>query len=177
MPEVSSAGIACRCNSPRPSPRARNSFKPWDAQAATWRRGMNSKPRSRLTCGGWQARSIRTWLVEWIKDPKAYWPATKMPNFRLSWEESEAAAAYLLSSSAPYTRPQYPGNGDVEAGKKLVEEIGCLGCHQINGTGNVFAPDLSRVAGKVQADWLFAWVKNPAGVSAADADAQFPPGR
>jgi mono/diheme cytochrome c family protein/outer membrane murein-binding lipoprotein Lpp len=102
-----------------------------------------------------------SWLVAWIKEPKAYWPATKMPNFRLSWEESEAAAAYLLSSSMPYNGPPYPGNGDVAAGKKLVEEVGCLGCHQINGTGNAFAPDLSQVAGKVKADWLFAWVKNP----------------
>jgi mono/diheme cytochrome c family protein len=101
------------------------------------------------------------WLVEWIKDPKAYWPATRMPNFRFSWEESEAAAAYLLSASAPYNGPKYPGNGDVEAGKKIVEEIGCLGCHQVNGTGNVFGPELSRLATKVNADWLFAWVKNP----------------
>jgi mono/diheme cytochrome c family protein len=102
-----------------------------------------------------------TWLVEWIKDPKAYWSHTKMPNFRLAWEEAEVAAAYLLSSSQPYTAPKYPGNGDVEAGKKLVEDLGCLGCHQIDGTGNVFAPDLSQVASKVQADWLFGWVKNP----------------
>ncbi|HEX9869246.1 MAG TPA: c-type cytochrome [Candidatus Tectomicrobia bacterium] len=102
-----------------------------------------------------------SWLVEWIKAPNAYWPATKMPNFLLSWEESEAAAAYLLSSAAPFAGPPYPGNGDVEAGKKVVEEIGCLGCHQINGTGNSFAPDLSRVGGKVNADWLFAWVRHP----------------
>jgi mono/diheme cytochrome c family protein len=102
-----------------------------------------------------------SWLVEWIKEPKAYWSATKMPNFRLSWEESEAAAAYLLSSSTPYNGPNLPGNGEVEAGKQLVEGIGCLGCHQINGIGNGFAPDLSQVGGKVKADWLFAWVKNP----------------
>jgi mono/diheme cytochrome c family protein len=102
-----------------------------------------------------------SWLVEWIKAPNEYWPATKMPNFLFSWEESEAAAAYLLSSSAPYIGPRYPGNGDAEAGKKVVEEIGCLGCHQINSTGNSFAPDLSRVGGKVNADWLFAWVKHP----------------
>lgn len=102
-----------------------------------------------------------SWLVGWVKEPKAYWPATKMPNFRLSWEESEAAAAYLLSSSMPYDGPKYPSNGDAEAGKKLVEAIGCAGCHQINGIGNAFAPDLSRVGGKVNADWLFAWVKNP----------------
>jgi mono/diheme cytochrome c family protein len=102
-----------------------------------------------------------SWLVEWIKEPKAYWAATKMPNFRFTWEEAEAAAAYLLSSSTPYDGPTYPGNGDAEAGKKLVAEIGCVGCHQINGTGHGFAPDLGRLAGKVNADWLFAWVKNP----------------
>jgi mono/diheme cytochrome c family protein len=102
-----------------------------------------------------------SWLVDWIKAPKEYWPGTKMPNFLLSWEESEAAAAYLLNSSTPYAGPRYPGNGETEAGKKIVEEIGCLGCHQINGTGSSFAPDLSRVGGKVNADWLFAWVRNP----------------
>ncbi len=102
-----------------------------------------------------------SWLVEWIKAPDQYWPGTKMPNFLLSWEESEAAAAYLLSASAAYDGARYAGNGEAEAGKKVVEEIGCLGCHQINGTGNAFAPDLSQVGGKVNADWLFAWVKHP----------------
>jgi len=101
------------------------------------------------------------WLVEWIKEPKAYWPQTKMPNFRFSWEQSAAAAAYLLSSAQPHTSPKYPGHGNVEAGKKLVEDLGCLGCHQINGAGNPFAPDLSRVASKVHDDWLFGWIKNP----------------
>jgi mono/diheme cytochrome c family protein len=101
------------------------------------------------------------WLVDWIKEPKAYWPYTKMPNFRLAREEAEAAAAYLLASSQPYSGPQDPGNGDPAAGQKLVEEIGCLGCHRIDDKGNTFAPDLSRVASKVNADWLFAWVKNP----------------
>jgi mono/diheme cytochrome c family protein len=101
------------------------------------------------------------WLVGWIKDPESYWPHAKMPNFRFSWEESAAAAAYLLSSAQPYTSAPYPGNGDVAAGKKLVEELGCLGCHQIDGTGHIFAPDLSHVASKVHADWLFSWVKNP----------------
>lgn len=101
------------------------------------------------------------WLVQWIKAPNEYWPHTKMPNFMFSWEESEAAAAYLLSSSSPYEGPKYPGNGEADAGKKLVQELGCLGCHRIDGTGNVFAPDLSSVGAKVNADWLFAWVKNP----------------
>jgi mono/diheme cytochrome c family protein len=102
-----------------------------------------------------------SWLVEWIKAPQEYWSATKMPHFLFSWEESEAAAAYLLSASSPYGGIRYPGNGDVESGKKIVEEIGCRGCHQINGSGNSFAPDLSRVGSKVKPDWLFSWVKHP----------------
>ena len=85
-----------------------------------------------------QGRSVVA--CQWIKEPKNYWPATKMPNFRFSWEESEAAAAYLLSSSTPYNGPKYPGNGNSETGKQLVESIGCLGCHQISGVGNAFAP-------------------------------------
>lgn len=106
------------------------------------------------------------WLVEWIKEPTAYLPQAKMPNFRFTPAESEAAASYLLASSQPFQGPQYPGNGDATAGQKLVGEIGCLGCHMIQGQGNNFAPELTRIASKSHANWLFAWLKNPQGYSA-----------
>jgi mono/diheme cytochrome c family protein len=102
-----------------------------------------------------------SWLVEWIQEPKSYWAHTKMPTFHFTREESQAAAAYLVNASRFSQGSTYPGNGDVAAGQKLVQEIGCLGCHQVNEVGNAFAPDLSHVASKVNADWLFAWIKNP----------------
>ena len=37
------------------------------------------------------------WVYNWVKDPKAVWADTKMPNLRLTDEESANVAAYLTS--------------------------------------------------------------------------------
>jgi cytochrome c2 len=134
-----------------------------------------------------------TWLVEWIKKPRAYLPKTKMPHFDLSDEDAVSIAAYLLRASQPMPelRSAYKAAAAVERGRKIVSTIGCLGCHRIPGIevkvqpagapsavspthalvsplappplpeDQGFAPDLSKIASKVNADWLFAWIKNP----------------
>lgn len=134
-----------------------------------------------------------TWLVEWIRKPRAYLPKTKMPHFDLSDEEALSIAAYLLRASQPIPelRGAYKAVAAVERGREIVSTIGCLGCHRIPGIEVKapptdaasavssthalvsllapppvpedldFAPDLSKIAGKVNADWLFAWIKNP----------------
>lgn len=123
-----------------------------------------------------------SWLVRWIMNPKDYLPRTKMPNFSLSQDEATSIAAYLLSSSEPELPPlaRHTG-GDQKKGKELVGKLGCLGCHRV---GNEFpappqpkpeemspaeailarfdpAPDLGQVGSKVNADWLFRWLKDP----------------
>ncbi len=40
----------------------------------------------------------RDWLFNWLKDPKHYSPDTRMPNLRLSDEEANDIARYLLAS-------------------------------------------------------------------------------
>jgi len=37
------------------------------------------------------------WLYNWIKDPKNYWEKTRMPNLRLSNQETKDITAYLMS--------------------------------------------------------------------------------
>jgi cytochrome c1 len=149
-----------------------------------------------------------SWLVRWVKDPKAYLPKTKMPSFGLSDEDALNVTAYLLSASQamPELRGAHRGGGSVERGREIVSAVGCLGCHRIaelqaraaspvaaaadagaaappggpvvpvpsrNGKRGALlgppappedwdhAPDLTRIASKVDAAWLFAWVKNP----------------
>jgi len=51
------------------------------------------------------------WLFAWLKDPKAYNPATRMPNLRLSDDEANDIAAFLL------TRPASPAFERVKAPK------------------------------------------------------------
>lgn len=48
-------------------------------------------------------------------------------------------------------------------GKKIIEELGCYGCHTIAGyeTKPKPAPDLRRVASKIDPGWMVEWIKNP----------------
>ncbi len=113
------------------------------------------------------------WLFRWIKNPKEYNAHTRMPNFRLSDEQSEAVTAYLMDVSSKnqfsYAKGAYVG-GDVKRGKQVVESAGCLGCHAIGentkvrearGTSYDIAPELTHVGGKVSPDWAYDWIRNP----------------
>lgn len=81
------------------------------------------------------------WIYSWVKNPKAMWPETKMPDLRLSDDEAANVTAYLLSlkSGASYPDPKY---GAQEAqklaaqGKELIAKYGCFGCHNIKGFEN-----------------------------------------
>jgi len=113
------------------------------------------------------------WVYRWVKEPRAYNPHTRMPNFRLTAEESEAVTAYLMNISSEekftFASPSVP-DGDAARGKRLVESVGCMGCHVIGettkvrekrGTSYDIAPELTRVGSKVNAAWAFDWVRNP----------------
>lgn len=45
---------------------------------------------------GVAAKVNREWLYGWIKDPKSYWPATRMPNLRLADQDAADIAAYMI---------------------------------------------------------------------------------
>ena len=49
------------------------------------------------------------------------------------------------------------------AGVKIVEEVGCYGCHPINGFRDMpkVAPDLTRVATKLDPSYLVSWIQYP----------------
>lgn len=50
-------------------------------------------------------------------------------------------------------------------GKKLFWNLGCTGCHAIQGfeTAPKVAPSLLKVGSKVNEEWLIAWIKDPRG--------------
>jgi mono/diheme cytochrome c family protein len=103
-----------------------------------------------------------SWLFRWIKKPKGYLPKTRMPDFGFSDEDALAATAYLLDASEKnYRLPASYESGDPDKGKKLFESVGCQGCHELNGKGESFGPDLSRIGNKVNADWLVTWISHP----------------
>ncbi|MFQ5579122.1 MAG: c-type cytochrome [Nitrospiria bacterium] len=50
---------------------------------------------------------------------------------------------------------------DADSGKILVEKIGCLNCHTIDGKGGEVAPDLSHAHERLQEEWLVRFLKKP----------------
>ncbi|RMD81810.1 MAG: hypothetical protein D6815_10825 [Candidatus Dadabacteria bacterium] len=124
------------------------------------------------------------WLVEWIQDPTAFRPRTRMPSFFLSREEAIAIAAYLLDASAEASRTWLaqeqpvalaPGGRQAlaEQGRRLIDSIGCRGCHGIapgEGASQVAegidtAPNLSRIGEKTSDEWMARWLADPRGFS------------
>ncbi len=50
-----------------------------------------------------------SWIYNWVKDPKAVWPETKMPNLRLTDGEAADITAYLSSlKNDPWTAKPLP---------------------------------------------------------------------
>ena len=46
-------------------------------------------------------------------------------------------------------------------GEALVEKIGCLNCHSLDGQGGQVAPDLNHVHERLHENWLFMFLKEP----------------
>lgn len=79
------------------------------------------------------------WLVRWIKDPKSYDPKTTMPDFRLTDEQAQDIAAYLITlkwedeEKIPGLTEKIKDPALIEKGENLVKNYGCFGCHPILG--------------------------------------------
>src|SRR3954462_13654237 len=81
------------------------------------------------------------WIYSWVKNPKAMWPETKMPDLRLSDAEAANVTAYLVTLKSDRTYPEPKSSrGEQQAlaaqGKELIAKYGCFGCHNIKGFEN-----------------------------------------
>ena len=108
------------------------------------------------------------WLTDWIKDPKAFRPTTKMPDFRLSEEESRAIAAYLWQHAEEINiagdETLRLDEEEYERGDFLFEHTGCLACHRYEEDAErTFAPNLARIGEKMRSAYLTEWILHPKG--------------
>ena len=102
----------------------------------------------------------------------------KMPFFGFTDQEAEAITTFVLSlTKEPIleqrTRALDAREADIEAGRHLIAEKNCTGCHIIEGRGGDIRtyyqdeqegnapPILARQGAKVQSDWLFSFLKQP----------------
>jgi len=128
------------------------------------------------------AKTTPEWLFRWVRNPKDYNPHTRMPNFKFGNDSAEAIAAFLwnVSNDVSFQNNENVQGGNLERGKQLVDEVGCKGCHVIDGDERVrnargksydIAPELSRIGSKTSPEWLYEWIRNP---KKFRADAQMP---
>ncbi len=116
----------------------------------------------------------RQWLVNWLKNPKAYFANTKMPNFFLSEDEVNNLSDFLMSEKgfvdsvqmdplpAMLTSATDAQKAKlVELGSTRFKEARCISCHAINGKGGYVATDLGKIASKASEQWLYNYIKNP----------------
>jgi mono/diheme cytochrome c family protein/predicted nucleic acid-binding Zn-ribbon protein len=131
-----------------------------------------------------------SWMVRWIENPHKFRPRTRMPNFDIKQDDAVAIAAFIWSQSKeegdkwtqehPLPAGFREGDAGLAArGKKLVETIGCKGCHGFAegesstplGKEKDLIPNLKDVAAKVGPQWAYHWIKNPRGFA---PDARMP---
>ena len=130
------------------------------------------------------SKTNEEFIYRWIKEPKAFRP-TRMPQL---WDvriketdeqkarnntEANAVTAYVVEKSNKEPYPD-PPKGDLDSGKQALETVGCLACHRIGddkrgidtfemAAYRTHGPNLDGSGSKLNAGWLYSWVKNPKG--------------
>jgi cbb3-type cytochrome oxidase cytochrome c subunit len=117
----------------------------------------------------------KEWIPEWLKDPQAFRPGTKMPTYwrlnsdmvggdKRADDERRAIAAFLWQDGLEGELVEQE-NGDAVHGRELFEQRGCMACHSIGENdqkvGGTFAANLERVGQKASYDYIVRWIYNP----------------
>jgi cytochrome c2 len=155
--------------------------KPIGVELSEW----GNKPVHLLDFGFVKIPDTRAeWFKQKVHEPrgfdrqkvKTFQEKLKMPQFSLSDEEIRNLESTVLGfqkddmTEALKARPQ----GDwaaTEAGRRLVKEFNCQGCHILEDKGGqiretlkdvgLAPPNIRGEGAKVQSDWLFSFVNSP----------------
>ena len=114
--------------------------------------------------------TLPDYLAGKIKNPRAFSPGLRMPQYTLTNSQIDSLTTALLSLNersttlpSSLTVPATPDSNYQPAGKagKLMTDLACFSCHRINGHGGDMAPDLTWEGSSVQRQWLTSFFKNP----------------
>ena len=131
---------------------------------------IGSKPITQLIFLPGMQHTLPEYIAGKIKQPRAFSPGLKMPQYTLTAMQVDALTTALLSlNDRSYTiAPSLavaatPASDYRPAGQagKLMTDLACFSCHRINGHGGDMAPDLTWEGSSVQRDWLVQFLKNP----------------
>jgi cytochrome c1 len=85
----------------------------------------------------------------------------------LAWEQPLLPARYMESSCGQCHRAPLLGTPQLNLGRHLLGQYGCVHCHTIKlPDGNTIKPtddppSLSHIADKSSREWIYAWLKDP----------------
>jgi cytochrome c1 len=131
---------------------------------------IGSKPITQLIFLPGMPHTLPDYIAGKIKQPRAFSPGLKMPQYSFTPLQMDALTTALLalndrSAALPpsLTVPAVPESNYQPAGKagKLMADLACFSCHRINGHGGDMAPDLTWEGSAVQRQWLAQFFKNP----------------
>jgi mono/diheme cytochrome c family protein len=131
---------------------------------------IGSKPVTQLIFLPGMPHTLADYIEGKIKQPRAFAPGLKMPQYTFTAAQIDSLTTALLSlnersySLPPsLTVPAKPESDYQPAGKagKLIADLACFSCHRINGHGSDMAPELTWEGSSVQREWLVQFFKNP----------------
>ena len=131
---------------------------------------IGSKPITQLIFLPGMPHTLPDYIAGKIKQPRAFSPGLKMPQYSFTPAQIDALTTALLSlNDRSNTLPPslavaaIPESDYEPAGKagKLMSDLACFSCHRINGHGGDMAPDLTWEGSSVQREWLVRFLKNP----------------
>jgi cytochrome c2 len=127
------------------------------------------------------------YLVGYLLNPGAVRVSVeaRMPVFHMLPEEAKTIADYAALVFLDDTLDRYDTHftaAEVHRGEGLYQQLGCVGCHQLNLQGGYVGPDLSNTGRRLRPGWIASWLQAPErykpgtlqpdyGLSAADARA------
>ncbi len=131
---------------------------------------VGSKPFAQIAFPAGVAHTLPDFIAAKMRDPRAFGPSLKMPQFNLTARQIDAMTTALLAQTdraalqpASMRINAVPESDYQPAGPagRLIKDLRCLSCHRINGRGGDMAPDLSWEGTAVQRQWLAGFLKNP----------------
>jgi mono/diheme cytochrome c family protein len=100
-------------------------------------------------------------MLAWLENACVYDPTTPMPHYRFPPQQAAILSDYLAKKSdADFGANVHLETASAEQtahGKKLIAELGCAACHEINGVRRPenYAPDLSEIGSKPTSQLVF----------------------
>jgi len=126
------------------------------------------------------AKTSKEFMKNWIWSPHVFNKHSRMPSFfgqsnnskpefmKKNMAEVNAMVEFLAGKSKPHSNFAVYKEGSVDKGKELIQKIGCIGCHQVEGIDEPYnkvksmsGPYLTGTGSKVDADWLVSWLIKP----------------